>query len=52
MKFYAVIKLWSETEISIEKIFFDKQEAQEFILKQDCPLRYKIIERELELKLK
>ena len=51
MKFYTVIKLWSETEISIEKIFFNEQEAQDFILKQKYPLHYKILERELKLEL-
>ena len=51
MKFYAVIKLWSETEISIEEIFFNEQEAQEFILQQKYPLHYKILEKELKVEL-
>lgn len=52
MKYYAVIKLLKNNKVSIDKIFFNEEEAQNYINQQKYPPHYKLLVRELEVELK
>lgn len=52
MKYYAIIKLLKNNKVSIDKIFFNEEEAQNYINQQKYPSHYKLLIKELKAELK